>query len=444
MIIKNIHVFGYGQAGLQTVNITSAGKIHIQPEHLEPNSVVMDAKGKYALMPGMMDAHIHGYNGSDFADGDNIKTITRGLGEAGVSYCVATLVSLSFEKLKIALTAIDQYIAEQNKTPTAGAAIIVGVHLEGPFISKECKGAHDAQVLQEEINVEAFSKIVRLAPHVQNWKITLAPELKGAIEFIKQTRNFTVDNRQVFVHVFIGHSNAAEKCIEQALAAGAIGFTHLGNANQEQAARNNNFEPQQSTSNVVRWVMKNAQKSEFFAELICDEQHLSATFVSTLSNLLPNRIMVITDALGPTGLCDGEYKLGELPILKQKSKFVLKSDPNKLAGSATTLPQIVQTYCKNFMHLPAFSLWEKIFHAAVICPRKASLGTAESLHEEQHFTIFDEKGNLVLSACNGKLYKFSPFSTHENKLELLGLFSNAQTALNATSQADYAVLDYQI
>src|SRR5579862_2774255 len=241
MLIRNVYVYEQNQSHrqLKHVHVTKDGQFEVLnyeqdlSTYQKKVSQHFDAKEKYTIMPGLLDSHVHGYGGEDFADvginSNALATIMQALGDTGLSYAMATLVSLKLPTLKKALSTIDAYVQEQEKNPTQGAAKIVGVHLEGPFIAKNCKGAHAEDALQASIDIEKFIDIISAAPNVKEWKITLAPDLPGAEQFIKEVK--TLENKGISVKVFIGHTNPEDKTsIDRAVEAGAVGFTHLGNA----------------------------------------------------------------------------------------------------------------------------------------------------------------------------------------------------------------------
>lgn len=420
MLITNVRIMGYEKEVKEShVWIDAKGELHIlkENENLEKYSSETVIKGNgYTLMPGFLDAHVHGYGGPDFADAnsENLPIITKALGDTGLSYCMATIVSLDLSKLKTSLAALDQYVADQNKNPTPGLTQIVGVHLEGPYIAKNCKGAHDEKVLQSKMDIEIFKEIVRAAPHISQWKITLAPELEGAIEFIRQTKNLKLDNRQLSIKVFIGHSNAEEKFIQAAVDVGAIGFTHLGNANQEEAHRccmriyqenkaEKKLDEKDLKSHVVRWVINHAKIKNCFIELITDGEHLSQAFVELIKNKVGiDKILLVTDSLGPSGCKEGEYDLGSLKILKQGSKFVLKDDTKKLAGSAASYNLVIKQF-SSWMSHSIKDIPHMLYEVAVKNPRLSSLDPSFKLPEHKNFVLVDDSGNIILNFCNGRV-----------------------------------------
>ena len=247
MLIRNVRL---SDPLLKKVAEPFNGSIYINPEgqiqfppfgNLATHTKNFDAQGAL-LLPGLMDTHIHGCDGADFADGkmSSLEKITTHLGKAGVAYCYATFVSLPLSELKYALSVLDSYILRQQ-SELPGRAQIVGVHLEGPYISAACCGAHSKKALLDKIDMQEFAEIIAVAPHITEWKMTLAPDVQGAVEFIRQmSKGILVAGRHIRVSIYLGHSNASPELIEAALAAGAVGFTHLGNANNEKMHRSQN------------------------------------------------------------------------------------------------------------------------------------------------------------------------------------------------------------
>lgn len=390
---------------------------------------VIDAKGDYFLMPGMLDSHVHGQGGIDFADLDDevdnerLEHIVKALGATGLAYAMATFVSMPIVSLKKALIKINGFIQKQEQNPIPGQTQILGAHLEGPFISKHCKGAHAEEVLQESISMSKFREIINVAPNIKHWKITMAPDLPGAEEFIKQSK--VLEQEGIFVKVFIGHCNPESMdAIDRAIDAGACGFTHLGNACQEPCSRDvRELSIHDAKSHLVQWVLNNPERCPPGVELITDGVHLSASFISLIHNTIKNKIILVTDALGPTGCKNGLYKLGSLDICQEQASFYLTNGTGDflmkegilptgekglvkiLAGSAAPLSLCVQKY---FEAMPQATVEQKMdfLHAALITnPRMSSLSNEaiKNLVDTNNFSVFNNKGQLILSSCHGKV-----------------------------------------
>ena len=393
--------------------------------------VVIDAQGKFTLMPALLDAHVHGQGGVDFADvGEHPELLLQlmaALGLTGVSYVMATLVSLQIPTLTKALRAIDAYVQDQAANPKPGVAQIVGVHLEGPFIARNCKGAHDGNALQDSLSLPQFREIIAAAPNIKEWKMTIAPDLPGADEFIHSVKELEKDG--ISVKIFIGHSNPDAAQIDRAVKAGAAGFTHLGNACMETCCREaRKLEPSDAQSNLVKWVLNNPVTCPAGVELIVDGVHLSRPFVELVKDKIGNKIMLVTDALGPAGQNDGQYNLGTLKIRKEGNSFYL-SDANgdfimkdgtladgskgkvkSLAGSAAPMSHCIETYHEWMGQEPVANRMAAIYSAVITNPRNSSLSTAalKKLDDNKNFVLFNEQGQLVMSLCHGLLQNHIP------------------------------------
>ncbi|MDP3268128.1 MAG: N-acetylglucosamine-6-phosphate deacetylase [Legionella sp.] len=422
MLIKNMLIYSENSPTISHVHIDEFNKwTFINENDFEAyDDEVIDAQGHYTLMPGMLDAHIHGHGGFDFSDSTvnelQIKSICSSLGKTGLSYAMATLISLSLDELRERLKTLNNYILKQNSQPQKGLTQIVGVHLEGPFIAQECKGAHDGHVLQEKINLACFKEIICVAPAIKEWKITLDPSLPGAIEFINDVKKLEVDG--VFVKVFLGHCNPPQHIISAAINAGAVGFTHLGNACKEGCSRKTDLSHRNEVqSHLVQWVLEHTDL-DYGIELIVDGVHLSESFVRLIHAAADEKIMLITDALGPSGLKDGPFKLGSLGIRKEHNNFYLVDENDSfilkksssglektLAGSAASLSFCAQKYTQWIKPVlkAHSSINACLYNALIKNPRITSLSKAAiaQLPDEQNFVVLNDHGELVLSMCQG-------------------------------------------
>ncbi|TAL65901.1 MAG: hypothetical protein EPN84_01025, partial [Legionella sp.] len=409
----------------QFIDTPIASITYTNKKNIFPTSSA-DMQGSVVVLPGLYDSHIHGAGGHDFSEGTTTAyiQITETLGKNGVAYCAATFVSMEWKRLISALETLDDFLIAPQ---VAGAAKIVAVHLEGPFIAKSCKGAHDEQVLQNEISLSRFLELVAAAPGVRNWKITLAPDLPGALEFIEQTRNLQVKEVPIAVHVFIGHSNANYATVQQAVDRGIAGFTHLGNANGETVHRKKDCRSfLKAESDVVRFALDHSIP----AEVIADGLHLSNEFVAFVQSHTP--VMLVSDALSPTMMPDGEYELASLKVLKQEKRIVLKDQQEKLAGGSSLLPdllvnfnKIVAQSCKsNEERLNA------LYQAVIVNPRQSSLRNAE-LDDENNFVILDKStGELLFSCCHGIVIQHRALTVPEKKIGFLAQ-SGAENAIES-------------
>ncbi len=421
---------------------------------------IIDLNGRYFLMPGFFDTHVHGQAGTDFADAgrypEKLINIAEALGKSGLSYAMPTLVSLDLETLKKSLAAINTFMLEQEKNLMPGHAKFVGIHLEGPFISRDCKGAHAASVLQSEINMIIFKEIISAAPDVKDWKITLAPDLPGAITFIHDVQiDEEFKNKDISVKVFIGHTNPAKSFISKAIEAGAVGFTHLGNACGEICSREmRHLEATDAKSQLVQWVLENPERCPPGVELISDGKHLSPEFISLVYKALNDKSVnkgaskgvIVTDALGPAGLENGIYALGTCVIRKEENAFYLANESGEfmmkegmlpdgtrgrvkiLAGSGASFFDCVKTYY-DCLSLSQNEKLEAIYSASVLNPRNSSLSeyaikNLASL-DKQNFSLLDvTNGKIVAELCQGVFRIHESEINEDLMIEKLGRINN--------------------
>ena len=416
MLIRNVRLstpqlfgsnhFSNNTEQLSSVLVNENGQLEFSPPNAASLSVEQfDAQGAL-LLPGLMDTHIHGCHDADFADGSlkSLDKITQYLGANGVAFCYATFVSLPLHELRYALQTLDMYLA-RNRNTLAGRASIVGVHLEGPYLSQACCGAHSPKNLLNNITLADFTDLVNAAPQITEWKITLAPDVSGAIEFIRQVSNgLKVNDRTIQVSVYLGHSNAAPSLIEEALAAGAVGFTHLGNANAETMHRSQSALTKETLTSA--WVKTALNHGDKTAEIIADGNHVSAEFIKLVRTHFNQNVLLISDALRPAGMPNGEYALGALSVIKQDAMIVLKDHKMKLAGSAMLLAQMLPFYSQILQSLQLGGTrleqaWiDTLYHA----PRRHYQGSP--LNDLRQFILLDPcTGDILLHMTNGQLFK---------------------------------------
>ena len=242
----------------------------IGKEHEELETLPED----YVVVPGFIDQHIHGAGGSDAMDGtlEDLKIIATSLAKEGTTAFLATTMTQSPENIENALKAVKEYIALNSDEGSQ----ILGVHLEGPFISKDFAGAQPYEYIATP-NVEVFKRYqdasgdnIRL--------VSLAPEEEGSSELIKYLK----DNNIV---ASIGHSNSKYADVEKAVKAGATNITHTYNAMKPVHHRE------------VGTVGSAYLFDKLACECICDGIHVSGPAIRLLHKNKPNdKFVLITDA----------------------------------------------------------------------------------------------------------------------------------------------------
>lgn len=330
----------------------SDGKFRQGTVILEDNEIVgvdfslVDLNGgriaptKY-ILPGLIDIHVHGAVGVDASrsDAGSLYKIDEYEKKVGVvSYCLATM-TLSLDDIDIAC----QHIAE---TISSGSITgIRGIYLEGPFINKrKCGAQNSANAIEpSDDNIDKFINIIDKCRRVKY--VALAPELEGCDKLIRAL----VDKG---IRVSIAHTEADFGQTCAGFEAGASQVTHLYNAMPPFHHR----EP-----GVVGAAFDKAR----YVELIADGYHVDPAVVrSTFAMFGEERVMLISDSTMATGLGDGEYMLGDQPVLVKDRKAVLRDSTDTLAGSASSLYDCMVGAIK--MGVPV----EKAIKAATINPAR--------------------------------------------------------------------------
>lgn len=244
----------------------------------------MDGQGAIVL-PGLIDIHMHGCAGVDVnaADQAGYDTISAFLASQG---CTAFQCSILTDTKEQTLWCIRQALQAMRR-PLPGAQL-VGIHLEGPFLSPQYKGAMPESLLQTG-NAELFRQYQNAAEGNIRY-MTVSPEVPGVLSLIKQIKDSVV--------LALGHSGADYETARQAVQLGASCFTHTGNAMR----LIHQHEP---------GVLGAALESSAYCEAICDGRHLHPGFVRMLLACKGyGKVIAITDSIMAAGLPDGQYKLG--------------------------------------------------------------------------------------------------------------------------------------
>jgi N-acetylglucosamine-6-phosphate deacetylase len=280
--------------------------------------------GDLLIAPGFVDVHVHGGAGGQAAGHDPSEVADQVLRAArfhashGTTCLVATTVSDTPDRLRA--TAAGVRIA-MGSAPRDGA-VVAGVHLEGPWLAPNRRGAHDPATLRlpdpAELRelIDAAGGAVRL--------VTLAPELAGAPAVIAAAIAGGVV-------VSVGHTEATYAQARAAFDAGARHLTHLGNAMRGIDRR----EPGPIVAALA--------DERVTVELIADGHHVHPALLALAATAAPGRLVAITDAISATGLPDGEHRLGALAVRVRDGRAVLADQPDTLAGSVLTMDRAVAT-----------------------------------------------------------------------------------------------------
>ena len=268
------------------------------------------------VIPGLVDIHVHGCAGADFSDGDyaGLVRMARYLARRGVTSFAPASMTLPYDALDKAFHAA----ARLRREGLADGARLMGIQMEGPFLSREKRGSQNPAYLR----LPDWDRFLRLYDAAEELLriVDVAPELPGAVEF---TRRASEKCRVSVAHTAAGYDQAAA-----VFDAGATHLTHLFNAMS--GIHHRHPGPIGAAS----------ERENVTAELICDGIHVHPRAVRMAFRLFPGRICLISDALRCCGMADGSYSLGGQEILL--SGGVARLTGGTIAGSAADLYQCMR------------------------------------------------------------------------------------------------------
>jgi N-acetylglucosamine-6-phosphate deacetylase len=307
-----------------------------------------DAAGGYVI-PGLIDVHIHGYLGADTSDGEpeSIRTMAEGLIRNGVTAFLPTSMTIERERIDRSIAAVR---AVMDESRTWNGAAVLGMHAEGPFISKAKKGAqNEACIIPPDPDwMIANRDVVRY--------ITVAPEVDPGFAAIRRMS-------EAGIVVSMGHTNTDFGTAMAAAAAGVRSSTHLFNAMSPIDRR-------------APGVAAAALTAEVYAELIADTFHVDPGLYPLIARMKGDRLVLITDCLPAGGLAPGTYTLGGARIIVDG--IACRLEDGTVAGSILRLNRGVMNFCRR-ADVP---LWQAV--------RCASLNPAELLR------MGDRKGSVEI------------------------------------------------
>ena len=298
--------------------ITKIGKKIKCPQGAE----VLDYTGKY-ILPALIDIHTHGADGYDFnlASLEQMLKVIDFYRKHGVGSVLPTV-----------MTDTDETMCNQLATVAQLAKLcpeVKGIHLEGPFLAPDYKGAMPLELLQLP-SVEKF-KMYQKAANGLIKVVTISPELKGAQQFAKEVS-------AMGVVVSLGHSGAEYEEANACVKAGAKSFTHTFNAMKL---------PHQHHANIGGCAML----SDNYCELICDGRHVCPDMVRFMLKMKGiERIVLVTDSMMAAGLPDGQYKLGVNNVTVKEGDALI-TETGVRAGSTLTADNAFANFVQ-FTDLP--------------------------------------------------------------------------------------------
>ncbi len=278
---------------------------------IEGRAVDPANNGDAYIIPGFIDLHVHGGGGKDVMEGGDAPHVIAALhAQHGTTSLLATTMTAPPSEIIVALKAIGAACAERRP----GAARVLGVHLEGPYINPGKLGA------QPDCAREAtLAEVNTLGQYAPMRLITVAPEIDGHLELVRALS-------QAGIRVQIGHTEGSYEDGMAALEHGAAGFTHLFNAMTGLHHR---------APGMVGAALAHAR----YAELIPDLVHVHPGAIKVALRAIPH-LYCVTDSTAATGMPDGDYKLGRHSV--QKCMGGVRLADGTLAGSTLTMDQALR------------------------------------------------------------------------------------------------------
>lgn len=378
MLIVNGTVFWNGSFQKKDLRITDgrfasvAEGGSLSPEAEEP---VIDATNK-RILPGLVDIHSHGRVGEDFSmvTEEGLQKLCDSYAACGVTAVLGTTMTNRTDVVEASMEAMGNY----RKREHTGAKLM-GVHMEGPFLGKDKKGAHDEQYLTAPDPVW-FEKVQALCGQSVRL-ITVDPCLAGAEEFIRRCH-------EDGIAVSLGHTSCNYDLAVNMCASGADHVTHCFNAMNPLHHR----EP---------GLIGAAMDQGMYTELICDGIHLHPAIIRMMFAAHPEQMLLISDSMQAAGLSDGEYELGGLKVYVKDGKAT--QEDGTIAGSTTNVYDAMRNVIR--FGVPA----EQAVYSASYLPAK-SVGLENvvgSIAEGRvaDFLIVDEDWELERVFINGVMEK---------------------------------------
>ena len=368
LYIKNVGIVKTN-IGIENGRIAYIGN----EENIEP---IFETDG--IVVPGFIDEHIHGAGGADAMDGtvESLQTISEFLAREGTTGFLATTMTQSPENITNALKAVKKV---REKGEYKGAEVL-GVHLEGPFISPKHVGAQPLEYVATP-DAELFDKYNEASGNSIKI-VTLAPEVEGGLGLVKHLSN-------IGVVASVGHTGGKYADVVNAVAAGATNVTHTYNAQTGLHHRE---------AGVVGAAML---LDELNCEMICDTIHVSVPAIKlVIKNKPHDKYTLITDAMRAKGMPDGKSELGGQDVFVNNGEARLAD--GTLAGSVLKMNVAVKNLVEKagvpFTDAIDFATYNPAKNIGVLNER----GTIE-VGKRADLTVLNSDFEVLYTLVNGKI-----------------------------------------
>lgn len=343
--------------------------------NLPESTRFIDLKGSI-LCPGFIDSHIHGFGGYETSDAsdESILKISESLTEYGVTSFCPTIYTQEDRKFSACIKAGVRAVGREK------GARIIGLHLEGPFISRLQSGAQDASALKE-VDMERMRSYEKIGKG-KITLITVAPELKNM-------RELAIYCLKKGIILSAGHTDASYENMLEGMQAGIMHSTHFFNAMR----RLHHRDPGCIGAILIH--------PEISCEIIADGHHVHPALIKLLHRDKPlDKIVLVTDALGPTMQSEGHLMANGEPVYLEDEVFYRESD-NVMAGSSLTMIKGIENLVS--WGIP---LSDAIAMATTNPARILGLDKDRGLIMPGHsadLTAFDEEFKILLTIVEGKI-----------------------------------------
>jgi N-acetylglucosamine-6-phosphate deacetylase len=353
------------------------GPAEAAPAHAGP---ILDLSG-LTLYPGFIDVHIHGAVGVDTMEAtpDRLHRVAAFLAQHGITSWLPTMVPAPLEDYETCARAVEQLRWEQDGR--APAARVLGLHYEGPFVNSAQCGA------LRPIHFRAFSSaadldaLARVKEPDAVHMMTLAPEIDGGLELIGELK------RRGWI-VSIGHTRAGLDVLDRACEAGARHMTHFMNA----------MSPlHQRAPGPIGWGLL---RDDVTCDFIADGIHLDQLMLRLILRCkTPARVNLISDAVAPAGLGDGDYQLWGETIRVREGRT--GNEKGSIAGSVITMHDAVRMMLSLGVNPPDAALMSAT-NPARLLGLDQLYGSIEE-GKSADLVALDEAGNVRLTLVGGRV-----------------------------------------